>query len=248
MDSSEHDGTVEDVAADLRAGEDLEGTDALQRVADIARQLAAAESLDQTLQRIVDTATEYIEQCDGATLMIVRSGEVSTPAASHVDAKRADEAQYATGEGPCLSSMREHETIVIDDIAADERWPDWRDEVDGLGWRSMLGLRLFVAEDTLGALDLYSRQRDGFDRESQVLGQVFASHAAVAMKSAINDQGLKEALASRDVIGRAKGILMERERLTGQQAFDRLRKLSNDRNVKLRELAQRISETGEIPD
>ena len=233
---------------DGQPGEDLGDLAGLERVARIARRLAEAASLDETLQRIVDLGEDYIEHCDGATLMFVRAGKVSTPAASNLEAMRSDQAQYGAGEGPCLSAMREQETIVIDDLAAEDRWPDWRDRISELGWQSMVGLRLFVAGDTLGALNLYSRQPGGLDEESQQLAQVFASHAAVAMKAAINDQGLQEALASRDMIGQAKGVLMERERLTGEQAFQRLRSLSNDRNVKLRDLARDIAETGEVPD
>ena len=233
---------------DDEPGEDLGAMAGLERVARVARRLAEAETLDETLQLIVDLGQDYIDHCDGVTLMFVRSGKVSTPAFSNLEAMRSDQAQYTAGEGPCLSAMREQETMVIEDLSEEERWPAWREEISDLRWRSMIGLRLFIAEDTLGALNLYSREPHGFDTESQQLGQVFASHAAVAMKASINDQGLHEALETRDIIGQAKGVLMERERLSGQQAFERLRRLSNDHNVKLRELARRIVETGEVPD
>lgn len=221
---------------------------ALEEVAAIARRLAAADDLDETLQQVVDLAQDYIEHCDGASLMLVTGGRVSIAASTHGDAFRADQAQQETGEGPCLTAQREHETIVIGDIEADDRWPSWRTEVTELGWRSMLGLRLFVAGDTLGALNLYSCRPDSFDRRSRALGQVFAAHAAIAMKAAASEAGLHQALESRGLIGQAKGVLMERERLTGQQAFDRLAQLSNDHNIKLRELARGIVETGEVPD
>lgn len=220
---------------------------ALEKLVDIARQLAETDSLDETLQLIVDLSKDYLDNCDGAALMLVRSkGEVMTPASTGPDAYNADQAQHETGEGPCLSAMREHETIVIDDIPSDERWPRWRDKVSSLGWRSMVGLRLFIGQDTMGALDVYSRQPESFDRHSQALARFFAAHAAVAMKAAISDAGLQRALESRDIIGQAKGVLMERERLSGQQAFERLRQLSTQHHVKLRDLAQRIADTGEI--
>lgn len=228
-------------------GEDLTGAAGLERAAGIARRLAEADDLDETLQRIVDLAVGYIEDCDGATLMVIRRGEVITPAFSGPDAREADLAQYRAGEGPCLSAMEQHETVSIDDLEAEERWPKWRDEVSDLGWRSMVGLRLFVAESTLGALDLYARRAAGFDECSRALAQVFASHAAVAMKAAITESGLHRALESRDIIGQAKGVLMERERLTGEEAFGRLRELSNHHNIKVRELARHIAETGELP-
>jgi len=137
---------------------------------------------------------------------------------------------------------------VIDDIQADDRWPQWRTEVTELGWSSMIGLRLFVAERTMGALNLYSRTADAFDEHAQTTAHIFASHAAVAMKSAISEAGLHHALESRDVIGQAKGVLMERGKLSGQEAFDHLRELSSRHEVKLREIAAQIAETGEVPD
>lgn len=231
-------------------GRDAVSSDALlERLADVARQLAAAHDLDHTLQLVVDLARSTIAGCDGATLMLIRDGSrMITPASTGLRAYQADQAQYETGEGPCLTALREHETIVIDDLESEDRWPQWRLGVRELGFRSMLGLRLFVGEDTMGALDLYSESPRTFDRHAEMLGQVFASHAAVAMKAAVTEAGLERALDSRDVIGQAKGVLMERERLTGEEAFERLRRLSSRRNVKLRDLARDIVETGVVPD
>ena len=231
-----------------RTGQDTRDESALERVADIARELADTDGLDETLQRVVDLAMDYIEPCDGATLMVVNGGSVTTPASTGADANAADLAQFETGEGPCLSAMRDHETVTMEDIADDDRWPRWRDKVADLGWGSMIGLRLFVAEDTMGALDLYSRRPSAFDNHDEALARVFASHASVAMKAAISESGLQRALESRDIIGQAKGVLMERERLSGQQAFQRLVSISNDQNRKLREVARHIAETGALPD
>lgn len=220
----------------------------LEGVAEIARLLAAPDDLDETLQRVVDLAIGYIDDCDGATMMLVRGGRVTTPASTSTDARGADLAQYRSGQGPCLTAMREHRQVVIEDIQTDDRWPQWRDEVTKLGWSSMIGLRLFVADETMGALNLYSRTTGAFDERTQAMADILASLAAVAMKAAISEAGLHSALESRDVIGQAKGVLMERQRLSGEQAFDHLRQMSNHHNVKLREIAHQITESGEIPD
>lgn len=220
----------------------------LERVAEIARHLAEADDLDETLQRVVDLAVGHIDHCDGATMMWVHRGRVTTPASTSTEARGADLAQYRVGQGPCLTAMLERRLVVIDDIQTDERWPQWRDEVTGLGWSSMIGLRLFVAEKTMGALNLYSRATGAFDERAQTMADIFASHAAVAMKAAISESGLHSALEARDVIGQAKGLLMERRRLSGEQAFAHLRQLSNHHDVKLREIARQIAESGEIPD
>lgn len=240
------------VAADRRDAsfaEELDGIEGLQRAASLSRQLAAQRDVDEVLQAIVDLSVGYLQHCDGASLMFVdAAGKVITPASTDLAAFESDQAQYRNDEGPCLSAMRTHDAVVIEDLAEEERWPDWREEVASLGWQSMTGLRLFVGDDTMGALNLYAREPGAFPPPSALLAEVFASIAAVAMKGAISEAGLRRALESRDVIGQAKGILMEREGLTGEQAFERLRRVANEHGRKIRGLAQDISETGDVPD
>ena len=223
--------------------------DVLVHVAELSRRLAAEDGLDGLLQRIVDLGAEEIDRCDGVSMMLIgRGGGISTPAFSSITARDSDLAQFATDEGPCLEAIREHEVVIIDDLHAEARWPDYRQRALALGVRSMMGVRLFVTADTIGALAFYSQQPHAFDRRAQLYGQVFASHAAIAMKAAISESGLERALLSRDLIGQAKGILMERHGLTARDAFERLSQLSQERNQPVRELAERLVRTGELPD
>ncbi len=220
----------------------------LERIGAIGRELAATDGLPATLQQIVDLGEDMLEHCDGVSMMLIgRGGVIETPAASSKVAYDSDMAQYATGQGPCLEAIRQHETIVMADIETEQRWPDYRERVLELGVRSMISLRLFVTDDSMGALDLYSRRPNAFDWRSQLVGQVFAAQASVAMKAALIEEGLKTAIRSRDVIGQAKGILMARRRLTPDMAFEVLKKLSQDRNEKLAEVAATIARTGELP-
>jgi GAF domain-containing protein len=138
--------------------------------------------------------------------------------------------------------------VIADLEEEEERWPAFRDRAVGLGARSMLAVRLFVLGDTMGALNFYSSRPDAFDERSRLLAQVFASHAAVALKAAISEAGAEAALRTRDIIGQAKGVLMERERLTAAEAFDRLRELSQRRHQTVRDLAEQIATTGEVPN
>lgn len=220
----------------------------LERLAEIARRLSAAESLDAVLQRIADLGEEYLEHCDGVSVMFVhRGGRISSPAYSSQVAFDSDQAQYTANEGPCLETIREHHSVIIDDLRQDERWPTYRRLALELGVRSMLSFRLFVESDTMGALDFYSRTPHAFGETDTTVGQVFASHAAVALKAAITEAGLAAALGSRDVIGQAKGVLMERERISAAAAFDRLQSMSQETNRPLREIAVEIAGTGVIP-
>ncbi|MEX0868839.1 MAG: GAF and ANTAR domain-containing protein [Nitriliruptoraceae bacterium] len=221
----------------------------LTQVADIACQLAAADDLDELLQRIVDLGEAYLEGCDGVSMMLIRKGgEIMSPAYSSEVAYQSDLAQYRNDEGPCLEALREHETIVIDDLETEQRWPDYRAEALALGVRAMISFRLFIHADTMGALDFYSGSPHAFDDHSRALGQVFASHAAVAMKAAIAEVGLNAALQTRDLIGQAKGILMARGSLDAAAAFARLRQVSQARNVALRDLAEEVTRTGHLPE
>ena len=113
-------------------------------------------------------------------------------------------------------------------------------------------MHLFASEDTLGALDLYSSERDPFDDQDIAVASVFAAHAAVALVTARREQQLEGKAASRDVIGMAKGIVMTRQRVSDDEAFDVLRRASQRMNVKLRELAEQVvhppgNEAGEPP-
>lgn len=232
------------MAEDARTADDAH----LETVGEIARRLAEAESLDELLHRIVVLALEHLETCNGVSLMLIgRGGRMSSPAFTSMEAFESDRAQYETGEGPSLESIREHRTVLIDDLATEDRWPAYRSRVLGLGVRSLLGVRLFVLGDTMGALNLYASQPHAFERRSVLLSEVFASHAAVALKAAISEAGKEAALQTRDIIGQAKGVLMAREGLTADDAFARLRDLSQRLNRPLRDIADETATAGEPP-
>ncbi len=216
--------------------------------AEIARELASQRTLDETLQRVVDLAPRTIDGCDSATISFVhRGGKISSPAFSDALAKDADELQYQVGEGPCLNAIRDRETHLVDDLGEEERWPKFREGALELGIRSMLTFRLFLEHDTLGALNLYSRRAHAFDDDAVTIGTIFASHSAVALKTAISEAGYEAAIQSRDVIGQAKGIIMERKGLSADAAFDLLREISQRENRRVRDIADEITRSGEIP-
>lgn len=222
--------------------------DLLEHLAVVATELADVDDVDETLRLIVERGEQLLTGCDGASVTLIgRHGVVHTPAASSRTAYDGDAAQHVTGEGPCLQAIADHRTVTIDDLETDHRWPAFRARALELGVRSMLSIRLFVTDASLGALDLYSREPHAFDRRSHLVGQVFAAHASVALKAALNDAGLRIAMQSRDVIGQAKGLVMARHRVTADSAFEIIRRLSQDRNERVRVLAARIAERGGLP-
>jgi ANTAR domain len=134
--------------------------------------------------------------------------------------------------------LREHHTVQIDDMSTDTRWPRFARRATRLGVHSLLSFQLFVRSENLGTLNLYGDAADVFNDESLLVGGLLAQHAAVAMVGSAALTQFHAALASRDVIGQAKGILMHRDHLTGLQAFAVLTKASQETQVKLVEVAR----------
>jgi hypothetical protein len=228
--------------------------------ADISRTLFSDPTVGGTLQRIVDFAVATVEGCDAAGISLLAGTEVSTPVWSHPVALEIDSVQYETGEGPCLDAIAGETIVYAEDLADDQRWPLFGPRAVSLGMRSLLSCRL-AAGATLGALDLYAALPRAYGATDRTKALIFATHAGVALGAAealenatvsLNAElrrvaDLRGALASREVIGQAEGILIERERITPDQAFAVLRRASQHLNVKLREVAQYLVDTGEVP-
>nr|WP_296069250.1 GAF and ANTAR domain-containing protein [uncultured Actinoplanes sp.] len=214
---------------------------------ELARTLQNEDSVDATLQAIVEAAVGTVPGADYASLSVVeRRRVVHTRAATHDVATLVDKAQYETGEGPCLDSVYDHRTVRLPDMTLEERWPRFTGRAAQLGVYSMLSFQLFVQAENLGALNLFAAQKDAFDDDSEHIGLLFASHAAVAMVGAQRQEDMDKAVAARDVIGQAKGILMERYKITADQAFATLARASQETNLKLVELARQLTVTGEL--
>jgi transcriptional regulator with GAF, ATPase, and Fis domain len=218
-------------------------------LAGMARDLLSQDSLQDTLDRIVTYARKLVEGCDRAGITVVRKGSVSTVAHSDEAVLTSDRIQDTLREGPCFDAAREgQQSYLIPDMAADAgRWPRYGPRAEALDIHSMLSFRLFTDTETLGALNLFSSRTGAFGHRSEQVGWLLASHAAVAFASARSDEHLHVAISSRQDIGIATGILMERHRLSAAEAFDVLSRASQRTNTKLREVARRVAETGEDP-
>ena len=226
--------------------DDSAETDLAQRFSDLARTLLAEDTVGATLDRMTTLAVAAVGPCELATITLAGDHRLTTPAGSSELAIHIDELQAEVGQGPCLDAMREHRVLVVDDLQSDARWPLFSAAAARLGVRSVMGFRLYVGEQTLGALNLYSSQPAAFhgDDTARQTASIFASHAAIALFTAQSQASLETALQTRDVIGQAKGILMARHGLTADQAFERLREASQVQNRTLRSIAAQIAYTG----
>ncbi|ALV37591.1 antitermination regulator [Streptomyces sp. CdTB01] len=221
-----------------------------QQMAAMARDLLAQDSVDATLGRITSSAVELVEGCDAAGILVLQGRKVRTLAPTDDLVVDSDLLQDRLGEGPCFdtarSSVRDRVFRIPDLTGQQLRWPAFAPQASRLGIGSMMGFLLFTEDENFGALNLYSRKPGMFTEASELAGWLLASHAAVAFSSARTHAQLEQAMATRHVIGEAMGILMGSRRLTEEEAFDVLRRYSQERNLKLREVARMICEQGGI--
>lgn len=198
-------------------------------------------------------AVETIPGCDSAAISLIQNrGRISSVASTDDLARRIDAIQDEIGEGPCLGAISDHAVYQIDDFRdASARWPTFARRVDAeVGLASMLSFRLFTSGDTVGALNLYGRRPHSFGDESRAIGAIMAAHAAIALAAARehqNAQSLETALHTSRQIGTAIGIVMVRQGLDQDRAFDFLVDASQRLNRKLRDLADTIVAVGGLP-
>jgi GAF domain-containing protein len=220
--------------------------DAMTRV---ARDLQEVHGdVEATLHAIATAAAGTIPHAEACGISYVIGRRKVQARASTGDLPREmDALQDRAGDGPCLDAVWEQPVVRVDDIATDDRWPTFAREATDRGVGSMLCIRLFVVGDSLGALNLYASRAHAFDDEDLSVGLMFAGHAAVALAGAEREEHLRRGLDNRDIIGQAKGVLMERHKLTAAQAFAVLARVSQEKNRKLVDVALQVTDTGEVP-
>lgn len=210
--------------------------------ASVARVLLDEQrGVDATLERICELAVKTIDGCEAAAISIAEGKRITSRSRTNELPIIVDRIQSETQEGPCVDAIREHGVFVTGALSREERWPDFaRRANEETGVQSILSLCLFAREDTMGAINLYSTMPDAFDDQDLAVGSVFAAHAAVALAAAHREAHLENKADSRDLIGMAKGIIMARQHVSQDEAFDILRRASQRMNVKLRELAAQV--------
>src|SRR4051794_18091574 len=217
-------------------------------VAAIGAEFYRPDDVAAALSRMVAAAADGIDGCDGASVSLALRSRVVTPAASAPLAANGDELQYETGQGPCLAAIADGVDVESPDLASDERWPEVAPRAAATGVASMLSCPLAPgARRVPGSLNFSSRRPGAFSGPTADLARVLAAHVGIVLAASQDRAGLEDALASRDVIGQAKGVLMAREHLTDEAAFERLRAASQRLNRKLRDVAADVAETGEMP-
>lgn len=196
---------------------------------------------ESVLADLTAEAARLVPGAQYAGIIAVHKTMVETVAASHGHVAALEGVERGHIEGPWHPVAWINRVVRIDDLGTEWRWPSYRDTAIALTpIRSVLSLRLSADAKTTGALNLYSEDPHGFDDESVAMGSVFATHAAVVWEIVRRREQFQRALASRDIIGQAKGILMERFRVDAERAFELLKRLSQHSNVPVAEIARRL--------
>jgi GAF domain-containing protein len=214
------------------------------RIAGLVQDLYGRPDTDSetVIAELAEHAAVEIPGAQYAGVTVTRNAKhIDTPAATHKWPILLDEIQQRHREGPCLTSAWEEKTVHVADLETDERFPLYRrDVLAQTPIRSVMSFQLFIAGETMGALNVYAEHAHAFGPDTKVIGQIFAAHSSVAWNSARREEQYKRALASRDIIGQAKGMIMERYGVDAVQAFELLRKLSQDSNVPLIQIATEL--------
>lgn len=217
----------------------------LHRVmAEVAATLSEPGDLADTLHRIAHSARDTVPGAEYASITVRRpDARLDTIATTDALAVELDAIQYELREGPCYDAVTDTDMSYCPDLAADRRWPSYSPRANSLGLGAQLAVRLSSAEGTYTGLNLYSKAVGAFGPEPSQVAQLFSSHARVALGFARELDSLRGAVGTRQVIGEAMGILMERYKLTEDRAFEFLIRTSQTSNVKLRTVAAEIVAT-----
>lgn len=213
--------------------------------AEIALELEQADA-DTTVERVIEVVQGCVP-CDGASIMLVHGRRIELSAASGDDAAEADRVQVEIGAGPSLEVLNRPEAFILDDITTSQHWQDWAARAADLGWRSALSVRIRTQSERIGSLNLFAHRTSAFDEDDAAVAAIFADHAAVAIAAAHTELGLRRAIDARHVIGQAQGILMERFGIDADRAFSVLRRYSQDKNIRLRAVAETLVESRALP-
>ncbi|OLF16376.1 GAF and ANTAR domain-containing protein [Actinophytocola xanthii] len=220
----------------------------------LTRSLLDSGSVGDVLERVVYATREIVPGADLVSVTLrSEDGAFHTPVETDQVASDLDQLQYRFGEGACVEAARPAGPAMAasDDLGEDPRWPRFGPAAAALGFRSLVSTALLpeaTSPQLSGALNVYSRRPRGIPQQDRDVLLLLATHASLAVattqavtKGELREAQLREALDSRDAIGQAKGILMARRGVSPEEAFDLLRRTSQELNVKLREVAESVT-------
>lgn len=230
----------------VMSDEKLVAADRLLTAIDAAVQrVGRPRELTETLELMVHAAVRTVPGVEHAAIALLsRDGNIDSRARTSETAAELDQLQARLGQGPAVAAIWKEPTVLVDDLSTEaDHWPEFVAHARGLGVASTLTFQLYLEGDTLGVLSLYSSFAGAFTTEARTIAGLFASHAALALGGAQQVANLNKAVSTRDVIGQAKGILMERFGVSADDAFELMVQSSQQTQVKLVEVARWLTGT-----
>lgn len=226
---------------DTADGSTLTLAKALARASEVINE---SRNFEDTLDAIVHAARASLPQFPHVSISMMRGdGRFETAAGTDQLAWELDGVQYDLGEGPCVQAVEHEPVVVVRELRHEQRWPRYIPAAVTRGVRSQVAVRLFTGNRHVAGLNLYSTEHDEVEQTAPETAQLFATHAAIILGHAQQEDQLNHALASRKVIGQAIGIVMERYRIDADRAFQFLLRASSSSNIKLRDVAEEIVTT-----
>jgi GAF domain-containing protein len=225
--------------------DDLQTWNELER---LGRALHVKEAdLPGTLQAILINAVDVIDGADLASINLMLGRTFVPQAVLGAKLNELDAFQKQQDAGPCIDASRDQVVIHIPEMKAEQRWPEYAELAVSRDIHSMLCMPLWVDKRRLGSISLYAHEPEAFGQRQERLANLLAALAALALVDAERTENLRIGLRNRDVIGQAKGILMERHRITADAAFAMLSEASQRLNRKLVVVAEDVASTGHLP-
>ena len=215
--------------------------------ADFARQLQEQRSAGDRLEVGVAMVVDLVDGCDHAGVTVGEGDALSSVATSDRVVLEGNLWQQELGEGPCADTVRLQQTVISHDLTVDRRWPRWAPRMVEAGINAMMCLLLYTERDSFGALNLYGRRIGAWTRDDLTVADALAGYLAASVADAREIEHRSRAMSSRTTIGQAQGILMERYQIDAPTAFDFLRRVSQDSNRKLADIAREIVATRHVP-
>ncbi|ORM33822.1 GAF and ANTAR domain-containing protein [Williamsia sp. 1135] len=225
---------------------DLRGPNLATALASLAEGVSAAHGADDALRAVTTAVVELLDGADSADILVIagRKKQYRSYAATSALPREMDDLQEQVGEGPCIEAATGTTVVRADDLNTETRWPEFCRGATAAGVTSMLSFRLYTAPSVLAALNVFGKAANAFTDRDEEVGLMLATNAAVALQMANSREQFESALASRDIIGQAKGMIMERFRVDAVQAFNLLVKLSQDSNTPVAKLSAQLVELG----
>lgn len=228
---------------------DTRDDDLQEALSGLSRLSMGSHDLSATLISVAEFAVHAIPHADGAGLTLLHDERADTIVGTAPFVREVDDIQYGLGEGPCIAAAATGETMRSGSLGAENRWPRFGPRVGRLGVHSVLSLPLKIGDTVIGAMNVYSRSKEAFDDDAARLGEIYAAPAAVAVQNANAlaaavhlAQNLEKALHSRSDIDHAIGIVISRTGCGREEAFDRLRAISQKEGRKVRDVAAALVE------